>query len=260
MSEESIIVLLIDLLLGGVIGLVSASLAGHLGFRSADRLPGESRRPHCFYCLRPLQLHEYFPLLGWILRFDMAKFSCPCGKRTGQWFQPAIEILGFVLGSVAVYVAGWSLLLIPVCMALGLLVAIAFIDLAFGIIPDGLNISLAALGLIALLMGDGDVYLHLIGMAGLLGLGLLLAITYSKFRKKEMLGLGDVKFFAAAGLWLPITMIPWFLVAAGVIGVLLGLLCRYITGEEEFPFAPALCLSLAGSLYYQLYIYALGIY
>lgn len=257
MNEESLFVFFFDLFIGGAIGLITASLAGHFGFRSADRLPGESRNPHCFFCLRPLQIHEYFPLLGWILRIDMGRFSCPCGKRTGQWAQPVIEMLGFLLGVIAVAVAGWSVLLIPVCMALGLLVAMAFIDLAFGIIPDGLNLLLGLLGGVALFMGDGDVYMGLIGAAGLLGLGLLLAITYSKIRKKEMLGLGDVKFFAAAGLWLPITMIPWFLVASGVIGLVMGLVWQRVTGTKEFPFAPALCLSLAGSLFYQLYLYAM---
>jgi len=260
MGEESILSFIIDIFLGGIIGLVSASISGHFGFRSADRLPGESRFPHCFYCLRPLQIHEYFPLLGWVLRFDFSKFTCPCGKKTGQWIIPLIELMGFVLGAAVVFVAGWTTMIIPVCVALGILVAISFIDLAFGIIPDGLNILLGVLGIVASSIGEGDVYLSLIGSAGLLGLGLLLAITYSKIRKKEMLGLGDVKFFAAAGLWLPITMIPWFLVISGVLGIVLGVIWKYVFGEKEFPFAPALCLSLAGFLYYQLYIYNIGFY
>ena len=260
MSEDSIFFLLVDYLLGGLLGLFAASLAGHFGFRSADRLPGESRKPHCFYCLKPLHLHEYFPILGWLLRFDMAKFSCPCGKRTGQWHQPVIEIIGFVMGASAVYVAGWMPILIPICIALGLLVAITFIDLAFGVIPDGLNILLGLLGVATLFMSGEDIYLRLIGVAGLLGLALILALGYSKFRGKEMLGLGDVKFFAAAGIWLPIQVIPWFLTGAGVLGVLLGVIWQRFSGSKEFPFAPALCLSLAGALYYQLYHYALMSY
>ncbi len=257
MSEESLLPILFDYFLGGLIALVCASFAGHFGFRSADRLPGESRKPHCFYCLRPLQFHEYFPLFGWLLRFDMTTFSCPCGKRKGQWPQPMIEILGFILGVAAVYIAGWSPLIVPVCMALGLLVAMAFIDLAFGIIPDGLNLLLAFLGLTALLMGDGHLYMTLIGAAGLLGLGLLLAIGYSKLRHKEMLGLGDVKFFAAAGLWLPIELIPWFLIASGILGAVMGVTWQRLAKTEEFPFAPALCVALIGAIYYQLYLYAM---
>lgn len=255
MSENAFLPLLLDLLLGGGLGLLAASLAGHFGYRSADRLPGESRLPHCFFCLRPLQLHEYFPLFGWLLRGRLRQLPCPCGKRTGLWLQPVVEVTGFVMGAVAVALAGWSPLLIPVCLVMGLLPAMAMIDLSFGIIPDGLNISLAVLGAVALIMGEGDIFLSLIGSAGLLGVSLLLAIGYSKLRKKEMLGLGDVKFFAAAGLWLPVMLIPWFLMVSGVLGIIVGLIWKRVSNSKEFPFAPALCLSLAGFLYYQLYLY-----
>lgn len=256
MEQNELLSLLLDLLKGGAISLVAASLAAHFGYRSADRLPGESRRPHCVFCMRPLQLHEYFPLLGWLLRLNALSLPCPCGKRKGLWPQPTVELVGFVLGAVAVALAGWSTLLIPICLGLGLLPAIALIDLAFGLIPDELNIALAFFGLVSLLMGEGDIFLGLVGSAGLLGLGLLLAIGYSKLRGKEMLGLGDVKFFAAAGLWLPALLIPWFLVVSGVIGAVMGLAWKYLIGEKEFPFAPALCLALAGCIFYQLYVFA----
>ncbi len=256
MIQNELLGALLDLLSGGALGLVASSLAAHFGYRSADRLPGESRVPQCVFCLRPLQIHEYFPLFGWLLRMNALALPCPCGKRRGLWQQPAVELTGFVLGLIAVALTGWSPLLIPVCLGLGLLPAIALIDLAFGLIPDELNLALGLLGLLSLFLGEGDVFMGLIGSAGLLGLGLLLAIGYSKWRGREMLGLGDVKFFAAAGLWLPVMLIPWFLFAAGLIGAAMGLLWKKIVGAKEFPFAPALCAALAGCVYYQLYVYA----
>jgi len=256
MLENETLSVLLDLLSGGGLALLSASLAAHFGYRSADRLPGESRLPQCVFCLRPMQLHEYFPLFGWLLRMNALSLPCPCGKRKGLWPQPAVELTGFLLGVIAVAITGWSPLSIPVCLGLGLLPAIALIDLAFGLIPDELNILLGFFGLLSLILGEGDVFMGLIGAAGLLGLGLLLAIGYSKWRGQEMLGLGDVKFFAAAGLWLPVMLIPWFLFASGVIGAILGLLWKKFVGTKEFPFAPALCLTLAGCIYYQLYVYA----
>lgn len=256
MEHSELLTYLMNLATGGAFALLAASLAMHFGYRSADRLPGESRSPHCVFCMRALQVHEYFPLFGWLLRPAMLKLPCPCGKRKGLWQQPAVEITGFVLGAGAVALTGWTPLLTPICLGLGLLPAIALIDLAFGLIPDELNIALAVLGLISLIMGEGDVFMGLIGSAGLLGLGLLLAIGYSKWRGREMLGIGDVKFFAAAGLWLPAMLIPWFLVAAGLLGAVIGLAWKHFVGGKEFPFAPALCLALAGCIFYQLYIYA----
>lgn len=257
MSQESFLSILLHIFYGGALGLISASLGAHFGYRSADRLPGESRLPECVFCLRPLQLHEYFPLFGWLLRMNALALPCPCGKKRGLWPQPVVEIIGFALGASAVILTGWSSLCIPVCLGLGLLPAITLVDLAFGLIPDGLNLSLAAFGLLSLFMGGGDLFMGLIGAAGLLGLGLLLAIGYSKLRGREMLGLGDVKFFAAAGFWLPIMLIPWFLFVAGLLGAALGIAWKYCVGEKEFPFAPALCLSLAGCVYYQLFLYAM---
>ncbi|MGE4351744.1 MAG: A24 family peptidase [Bdellovibrionales bacterium] len=254
--DQDFLPMLADLAKGGAISLVAASLATHFGYRSADRLPGESRKPHCVFCMRPLQVYEYFPLFGWLLRPNPLKFPCPCGKRTGLWPQPVVELVGFLLGGVAVALAGWSSVMIPICLMLGILAAISLIDFSFGLIPDELNVLVALLGIAALIVGHGDVFLGLVGAAGLLGLGLLLAIGYSKLRKQEMLGLGDVKFFAAAGLWLPLMMIPWFLVFSGVIGVVLGIVWKHFTGSKEFPFAPALCLTLCGCIYYQLYLYA----
>lgn len=243
---------ILHLLAGGVLGLISAAVAGHLGFRSADRLPGETRWPQCVYCLRPMQWFEIFPFFGWIMRDKAPTLPCPCGKRKMLWQQPAAEITGFILGALAVMFAGWSWAIIPLCLGLGLLPAMAVIDLSFGIIPDGLNLSLAVFGLLWLEARD-DIFMGLITAAGLLGISLLLAIGYSKLRGREMLGLGDVKFFAAAGLWLPIMLVPWFMAISGIVGAIMGVLWQRAGGGKEFPFAPALCLTLAGCVLYQLY-------
>ncbi len=236
---------ILQLLAGGGLGLFIAALAHQFGTRSADRMPGESRWPHCFYCLHPLTWQESFPLIGWLLRPDLLKMPCPCGKRTGLWAQPTTELIGFALGVFGMYLTDWmSPASLPLCLGLGLMVAIAFVDLQFGIIPDGLNLLLAALGAWWVSASGGDFYMALIASGILLAVGLFCALIYSKWRGREMLGLGDVKFFAAAGLWLPFETAPWFLAMAGIFGIALSFLWRRAGGGKEFPFAPALCLSL----------------
>ncbi len=243
---------ILQILAGGLLGLISATLAGHFGFRSADRLPGETRWPQCVYCLRPLRWSELLPLFGWVMRAGGTSLPCSCGLRKGLWLQPAAEITGLILGALAVTFAGWSWAIVPLCFGLGLLPAMSVIDLSFGVIPDGLNILLAFFGLLWLEANDG-VFMGLITAAGLLGISLLLAVGYSKLRGREMLGLGDVKFFAAAGLWLPIMQVPWFMAMSGMVGAVMGVLWQRAGGGKEFPFAPALCLTLAGCILYQLY-------
>jgi prepilin signal peptidase PulO-like enzyme (type II secretory pathway) len=252
MSHNNFLPFILHHLEGGAIGMASASLAAHFGMRAAERLPGESPMPQCLYCLRPLEWHEAFPLFGWLMRDKPKTFPCPCGKRTGLWQQPAIEIAGFILGFLAIALGQWPSGIIVLCAGLGVLAAIAAIDIIFGIIPDMLNVALMVLGLLWLVMSGGDIFMGLVNSAGLLALGLFLALGYSKWRGKEMLGLGDVKFFAAAGLWLPTLMAPWFLSLAGFIGALFGIWWQKTGGGKESPFAPALCASLVCCLYYLL--------
>ena len=243
---------IIQLATGGFLGLASAGLAARFGFRSADRLPGESRLPQCYYCMRQLSWQESFPLIGWLLRPDALSFPCACGERKGFWPQPLVEMIGFALGFAAVLLAGWPGMSIPLALGLGILPAIALIDLYFGIIPDELNLIFGILGFLWTWMGGGDVYIALIVMAVLLTLGLFCALVYSKWRGREMLGLGDVKFFAAVGMWLPPDMVPWFLSLSGVCGIAISFAWQKAGGGKEFPFGPALCLSTAICMIYHL--------
>jgi leader peptidase (prepilin peptidase)/N-methyltransferase len=242
----------LHLLAGGGLGLVAAGLAMAFGWRSADRLPGESRIPQCVYCYRTFTWQDIFPLIGWLLRPDTLSFLCPCGLRKGLWQQPACEIAGFFLGVAAMYLQDWSWGAVPLCLGLGLLPAIALIDFHFGIIPDGHNILLGLMGFLFVLVNDNDIYIAVMVAAILLGVGLFFALVYSKWRGREMLGLGDVKFFAAAGFWLHPHSTPWFLAVGGIVGVAFNLLWQWSGGGKQFPFAPALCAALAGCVLYQL--------
>ncbi|MDD3029492.1 MAG: A24 family peptidase [Alphaproteobacteria bacterium] len=237
--------LLLHFLAAGTLGLVASSLAMSFGSRFADRLPGESRRPLCLYCSRPLTWQEASPLIGWLLRPDTFSFPCPCGLRTGLWQQPFCELLGFSLGLLSVALQGWSWPLIPLCIGMGLLPAMALIDFHFGIIPDELNLLLGVCGAFFTILSGGDFFMGLIVASALLCLGLFFALVYSRWRGKEMLGLGDVKFFAAAGFWMHAHTAPTFLMLSGLLGFLFTLVWRRISHEKEFPFAPALSLSLA---------------
>lgn len=251
-QHHHVIANILHLLAGGALALIATSLATYFGWRSADRLPGENRWPSCVYCLRAFSWQEVSPLFGWLLRPDTLSFPCPCGKRKGLWAQPVAEMVGFVFGVAGMYLCGWSLMAAPLCLGLGLLVSIAMIDLHFGIIPDGLNLLVAVIGLVWVWISGGDIFNAFLVSAAMLSLGLFCALVYSKWRGKEMLGLGDVKFFAAAGLWLMPENAPWFLALAGGIGAIIGITWKKLSGNEQSPFAPALCLSLAFCILYQL--------
>lgn len=242
--------LILAAILGSVLSVVAASLAYCFGLRLADRMPGEGAWPECLYCQRAANWYELLPFIGWLKAGPLA--SCPCAQRSSVWHRPVVEILAITLGGFFGVLVGLSPQLIWVALAVGVLLAIAMIDFQLGIIPDTLNMALAVLGMLWLLSGGGDITVGIVTSGALLLLGLMLAIGYSKLRGKEMMGLGDVKYFAAVGLWLTPSMVPWFLVGAGVLGALNGLLWQRLAGQERSPFAPAL---VAATLIYFFFIF-----
>ncbi len=126
-------------------------------------------------------------------------------------------------------------------------IAIFVTDLEHYIILDEVQIALAlAAVLFHYAQGSDPLTVGLAGFSGLL-MGLALKYGFLWIRKKDGLGLGDVKLLFGVGLWLASTasFIP-FLFIAGLLGVVFGMVWRLLFRSEIFPFGPALALSLLG--------------
>lgn len=65
----------------------------------------------------------------------------------------------------------------------------------------------------------------------------------------QRLGGGDVLLLGSILLYLPLSMIPSFLIMCGILGVAFGLCWRKLYGEIKFPFVPAILLSFWMQLY-----------
>jgi leader peptidase (prepilin peptidase) / N-methyltransferase len=128
--------------------------------------------------------------------------------------------------------------------------AVALIDLRHGIIPDWLNLAIAALGLAHAFVDQGSAAaFSAIGGAGLVGvLFWLLQRVYFWLRHVEGLGLGDVKFLAAATTWVGIAGVPTALLIAALtaLGVAGGLQLagHDIERRSSMPFGPFLAFGL----------------
>jgi leader peptidase (prepilin peptidase)/N-methyltransferase len=128
--------------------------------------------------------------------------------------------------------------------------AIALIDIRRGIIPNGLNLSIAGLGLLKAAFAGG-------AMAGVeagataVAVGAifwLLRRLYFALRKAQGLGLGDVKFLAASSLWTGVQGIPTLLLIATLTALAaagsLQLAGRGVTRQTSLPFGPFLAVGL----------------
>ena len=150
---------------------------------------------------------------------------------------------------------------VPLSLALlcALCAILAWIDIRDGIIPDWLNLVIAALGLAKITMtGDPSAAIEAIGEGVVIGGAFwLLRRLYFSFRGIQGLGLGDVKFLGAAGIWVGVAGIPLLLVVATMtalacVGVM-QLSGRALTGQTSLSFGPFLAVGLLLTFAFQQY-------
>jgi leader peptidase (prepilin peptidase)/N-methyltransferase len=132
-----------------------------------------------------------------------------------------------------------------------LCIAVALIDFRHGIIPDGLNLSIAGLGLLKAIVADGSLAAGAEAAIAAVATGAifwLLRRLYFAWRKIDGLGLGDVKFLAAATPWIGITGIPMLLLIATITALAAAGVLRWagqaMTRQTSLPFGPFLAMAL----------------
>jgi phospholipase/carboxylesterase len=123
-------------------------------------------------------------------------------------------------------------------LLLVLLVVVSVQDIRKGIISNILVESVALLGLFY----GGIETLPSVVILGVISYGLYK--LYPLVRRKEWLGLGDVKLMGASGFWLHFSQIPLFLILTGLGGVLMALLWKVLKKGPKFPLGPALAFAL----------------
>jgi leader peptidase (prepilin peptidase) / N-methyltransferase len=136
---------------------------------------------------------------------------------------------------------------------------LAWIDIRHGIIPDWLNLTIAALGLSkAVILAGPLAGLEAAGEGAAIGaIFWLLRRLYFAARKIQGLGLGDVKFLAAAGIWIGVAGLPLLLLVAALTALacagVMQLAGRQLSGRTSISFGPFLALGLLFASVFQQY-------
>jgi leader peptidase (prepilin peptidase)/N-methyltransferase len=235
------------------LGLCFGSLATALSWRLPRGVNVAVERSRCPTCHHALGVPDLVPILSWLALRGRCRF---CKAPIG-WRYPLIEFatLALCLAFYARFGFSESTLLL-FCLA-PVVVAAADIDFAFKILPDSLNLAVlliggAVLGANSLLSSDppGFITDHLEdGAGGMIlyaGTSLLLRYACMAVLKKDPLGMGDVKLFAASGFWFGLNFeaFGYFLVLSGMMSICIGLMWRKFHTEPEYPFGPALLAAL----------------
>jgi leader peptidase (prepilin peptidase)/N-methyltransferase len=222
-------------------GLVFGSFATMLTWRLPQGTVLTGARSACPACGSVLGVRDLVPVLSWLLNRGHCR---ACGTGIPLRY-PLTELAMAALFAATAWRFGPTMAAVPVLVLAFTLLCMTVIDFEHGYLPDMLQA-------VAAIAGIAHTVLHAryeaAGLGALLGLVIGVALRYGfhLLRGRHGLGLGDVKLFAVAGLWLGPLALLWFFIIGGALGALFGTLWRWRGGSAEFPFGPALCLSLFG--------------
>ena len=197
---------------------------------------------HCSNCGHRLVGVDRVPLYSWIVNSGACRY---CQARIPLLY-PGVEFAFLTCTILANLFAPpqW----IPPAMLLGwTLIVLSTFDIIAFVLPDFLTYALA-LGGVGVAASGGTALESAEGfLAGGASL-LLVKWIYRLVAKRDGLGLGDVKLFAAAGAWVGCEGLPQVLLMASMLG--LGFAALYSSGPKssflirKLPFGAALCAAL----------------
>jgi leader peptidase (prepilin peptidase)/N-methyltransferase len=231
---------------GWMVLLVAPAIGSWLGVlvrrwpQGRDVVLARSACDHCGHVLAP---HDLIPLVS----FFWLRGKCrTCGMPIDP-FHPAIELAALSIALAAFFAdRGGLQLWIDASLGWTLLCA-AWIDAETLRLPDMLTLPLILAGLgVTWFYAPAAIYDHAAAAAlGYLGFRWL-DFVYLRLRHRQGLGAGDAKLLAAAGAWLGLEALPYIVMGAGLLGILMALLAARRDGfgrEQQIAFGPALALA-----------------
>lgn len=247
---------LIEVFAVAVIALILGSFAGAFSYRAVrglDWVRARSRCPCCETLLRPSDL---VPVLSWMIMRGRCRYCrAPVSPR---YVLVELATMALCLIFYAFYGLSPHGILLLACAPF--LTALILTDLETMLLPNAGVGVVALLGVLevlrqALWPWTGSIdWTPLMtagtGFAVFGAMAWLLRFSVGHMTGKEALGLGDVKFFMASGIWLGAAALPYYMLASAASGLFVLLVWRFVLRRgQEFPFGPSLILALiAGQL------------
>ncbi|MFC5498712.1 prepilin peptidase [Caenimonas terrae] len=198
-------------------------------------------RSRCGQCGHQIRWYENVPVFSWLA----LRGKCSACKQPISIRYPVVELATGALFFYCIQRWGANPTGLMWCGFSAAIVALAMIDWDTTLLPDDITLPLLWAGLVgAALRWTGVPVAQAIwgAVAGYVSLWLV----YQGFKlltRKEGMGFGDFKLFAALGVWFgPTALVPIILMAS-VIGAIVGITMKFTSGLREggqVPFGPFL--------------------
>lgn len=224
---------------------------------------------HCTNCNKPIRFYHNIPILSYL--FLGGKCS-NCGNKISIIY-PFVELITGLIALLLFYKLGFSLKTLIYMVFSFSLIVVTFIDLKHMIIPNLITFPGILIGfLFSLLITDWSAAKKLVVFLDISNLGyivsripvldsflgiifgggilLLIAYSYQLIRKREGMGMGDVKLLAMMGAFLGIKGVIFIIFVSSFIGSIIGIsLILYNKGDLKYaiPYGPF--LSIAALIY-----------
>jgi leader peptidase (prepilin peptidase)/N-methyltransferase len=197
-------------------------------------------RSRCPSCGHQIAWHENIPVLSY-LRLS-GKCSACKAKISARY--PVVEVITGALFAATAWRFGAHPTMLLWCGVVAVLVALAGIDWDTTLLPDSLTLPLLWAGLVASALNWTIPLTSALwgAVAGYLSLWTVYWI-FKKTTGKEGMGYGDFKLLAALGAWLGAQMVLPVVLAASMIGAVIGIGMKLQGGLREgryVPFGPFL--------------------
>ena len=213
-----------------------------------------SGRSYCPKCKKKIVWYDNIPLISYFLLNGKCR---KCKKKiSGQY--ALVEFISILSFLIVYYLYGISLTSVLLMILSLSFIIIFFIDLKHFIIPNVLTFFMMALGFAKSFDPNlNPMFPNYINslIGGFFGYGIIWSIIffYKQIRKKEGMGLGDAKLFAAIGFWFGWISIPFVIFLSSVIAlisVVPDLMKNSKKMSTQIPFGPYIIL---GTLIYVIF-------
>ncbi len=218
-------------------GLILGSFFNVLIYRIPRQISFSKGYSKCQSCGHRLMPQDLVPLFSWLF----LKGRCRYCKEPISCQYPVVELLTGTLYVAVAWQFGFTPQALVWCVVCSCLLVVAFIDWQHMIIPDTLNIIIAAMGVILVVLQPQSWLNRLLGGFSVSVLFLLIVLV----SKGKAMGGGDIKLMAALGLCLGWQLNLFTMAIGAVLGTLVMLILRptrYALGREV-PFGSFLAVA-----------------
>lgn len=207
----------------------------------------------CPQCNAKIRYYDNIPLIGYVVLRGKCRF---CKKPIPVRY-PIVELLTGLLSMSLFVKYGLTPHYFLLFFFTASLVIVTFIDLHHQIIPDVISIPgiLVGLAAVSLFKLNGLSWKDsLIGMIIGGGSLFLIGVTYEWLKKKEGMGMGDVKLLAMIGAWMGYMALPYIILISSLTGIIIGGGSLLLTKKDfgnRIPFGPFLVLGTLITLFFE---------